>query len=345
MPKVHFPRLVRAPVHGFAMAVVLAALASTISGCSNHQPPPEPRTAPQLEQAAVRCMSARDWECAEDNWSQYIKLRPDDSRAIANYGFALHFEGNDQAAVRQFETAIAQGEGTYDLFAAYADSLENVGRTEAAIDWSYKALQLVPSLVDVRGNLAKLLVHQKKYYEALALLAEFDQRLEAEGHLPYFKGQRIAIESTTPRHDSASDGRQPAPLRMVEYNGHFFAPVRIGEAPVAAFVVNTGASTVTLDDDFLVASKAKYTIARIHAPVKIADGSIVDAKLVAIDHMEIGDFELDDVPAVVCGTCALLLGENALSQFDMAATKIQGVNALTLHPRPVTSNTTPTRAR
>lgn len=336
MPKAYFPGSARVPARAFAKPVIGATLAAFIAGCSSPQPPPQPKTAPELEQAAIHCMTTRDWECAEDNWSQYVKLRPDDSRAIANYGFALHFEGDDQAAIRQFETAIAQGEGTYDLFAAYADSLANVGRTEAAIDWSYKSLQLVPSLVDVRGNLAKLLVHQKKYYEALALLAEFDQHLEAEGHPPYFKGQRIAIESTAPRHlpTASSDARSSGTLRMVEFNGHFFAPVRIGDSPVTAFVVDTGASTVTLDDNFLVASKAKYTIARVHVPVRIADGSVVDAKLVAINHMEIGNHELDDVPAVVCGTCALLLGENALSHFDMTATKVHGVNALTLGPHP-----------
>lgn len=188
MHKAYFPRLARVPVRTFAKAAIGATLVATLSGCSSPQPPPKPKTAPELEQAAVHCMSTRDWECAEDNWSRYIKLRPDDSRAIANYGFALHFEGNDQAAIHQFETAIAQGEGTYDLFAAYADSLANAGRTEAAIDWSYKSLQLVPSLVDVRGNLAKMLVHQKKYYEALALLAEFDQHLEAEGQSSLFQG-------------------------------------------------------------------------------------------------------------------------------------------------------------
>jgi hypothetical protein len=343
MHKAYFPRLARVPVRVFAKAVIGTTLAAALCGCPGPQPPPQPKAAPDLEQAAIHCMNSRDWKCAEENWSQYIELRPDDSRAIANYGFALHFEGNDPAAIRQFETAIAQGEGTYDLFAAYADSLANVGRTEAAVDWSYKSLQLVPSLVDVRSTLAKLLVHQKKYYEALALLAEFDQHLKAEGHPAWFMGQRIAIESTVPRQLPANDAPSPGPLRMVEFNGHFFAPVRIGESPVAAFVVDTGASTVTLDDDFLVASKAKYTIVRIHAPVKIADGSIVDAKLVAIDHMEIGSYELDDVPAVVCGTCALLLGENALSHFDMAATKVQGVNALTLRPHPGIPRATPAR--
>lgn len=274
-------------------------------------------------------MQARDWSCAEQTWAQYVKLRPNDSRAIANYGFALRFEGNDQAAIHQFETAIGQGEGTYDLFAAYAASLGDVGRTRDAIDWSYKTLQLVPTLVDVRGDLAKLLVRERKYYEALTVLAEFDQHLEMEGHPPYFEGQRIAIESIVPQ---AQRGARPnaLSLRTVEFDGHFFAPVHIGDAHVKAFVVDTGASLVTLNDDLLVASKAKYTITRLGAPVTVADGRTVPAKLVDIDHMEVGNFELDHVRAIVCGTCSLLLGENALSHFDMVATKVQGVDALML---------------
>ena len=326
-------------IKAFAKAIIGTWLVAAIAGCSSPQPP-QPKTAPELEQAAIHCMSERSWRCAEDDWSQYIKLRPDDSRAIANYGFALHFDGNDQAAIRQFEIAIGQGEGTYDLFAAYADSLANVGRTETAIDWSYKSLQLVVA-GGCAGQPRKTAGAPKEVLRGAGIARGVRSASRSRRASPYFKGQRIAIESTAPRHVSAGDGRQPGPLRMVEFNGHFFAPVRIGEAPVAAFAVDTGASTVTLDDEFLVASKAKYAIARIRAPVKIADGSIVDAKLVAIDHMEIGNFELDDVPAVVCGTCALLLGENALSHFDMAATKVQGVNALTLSPRQGISESKP----
>lgn len=280
-------------------------------------------------------MQSHDWECAESDLSQYIKLRPNDSKAIANYGFALHFDGNDHAAIQQFQTAIGQGEGAYDLFAAYAESLGNIGRTSDAIDWSYKTLQLVPSLVDVRGNLAKLLVREKKYYEALALLAEFDQHLDDLGQPQYFEAQRIAIASIIPAGTPPPNQAESHQLRMVQFEGHFFAPVRIGESPVAAFVVDTGASMVTLNDTFLVTSKAKYTISKVHDPIVVADGRSVDAKLVAIDHMRIGNFELDNVPAIVCASCRLLLGNNVLSHFDLAASKVQGVAALTLslhHP-------------
>jgi clan AA aspartic protease (TIGR02281 family) len=269
--------------------------------------------------------------------SRYIKLRPDDTRAIANYGFVLNWEGKDRAAVAQFQNAIDQGEGTYDLFAAYADSLAKIGRIDDAIDWSYKTLQLVPSLVDVRGKLARLLVRKKRYYEALTLLAEFDQHLESNGYAPYFKGQRISIESIVPSKSQVAS-TEAAHLRLVKFNDRFFAPIRIGESSTKAFLVDTGASTVALNDDFLVASKARYKIIEVHAQAKTADGRIVDAKLIVIDHIDVGEFELDDVPAMVCATCSLLLGENALAHFNMTATQVQGVDVLILSPRRTLEN-------
>lgn len=323
--------------HVTGTALFALALSSLLGGCSKSSQPPKPMSAHELEQAAINCMRTRDLACAESDWARYVKMRPDDSRAIANYGFVLNWKGEDRAAVAQFRSAIDQGEGTYDLFAAYADSLEKIGRIDDAIDWSYKALQLVPSLVDVRGKLAKLLVRKQRYYEALTLLAEFDQHLESDGHPPYFKGQRISIESIVPRESQPASTRR-SHLRLVQFDGQFYAPVRIGDSSVKAFLVDTGASTVALNDDFLVTSKARYKITRVHTRARTADGRIVDAKLVIIDHMEVGAFELDGIPAMVCATCSLLLGENALSHFNMTATQVQGVNVLVLNPRETIRN-------
>lgn len=96
-------------------------------------------------------MRVRAYECAEQNWANYIRLRPTDSNAIANLGIVMNLRDNHAGAVLQFEKAIDMGEGTYDLFAYYADSLAKLGKTDEAIDWSYKALTVVPQLVDVRG--------------------------------------------------------------------------------------------------------------------------------------------------------------------------------------------------
>jgi tetratricopeptide (TPR) repeat protein len=291
--------------------------------------PTVPPTAAQLERTAIACMRSQDMPCAEAAWTSYIKLRPTDAKAIANLGFALNKEGNDEAAIVQFRKAIDLGQGTYDLFGLYADSLGKVGRVDDAIDWSYKTLKLVPSLVDIRGQLAKLLVLKKRYYEALTLLAEFDEYLDSRGQGPYFSGERIAIESAL-QNSGQARATDTASLRLVKLGDQFYAPVNVGDSNTQAFVVDTGASEVVLNDNFLVASKAKYTIARIHSSARTADGRLVDGKLVVIDHMLVGPFELDNVNAMVCGSCALLLGENALSKFDLNTSQVQGVDILTM---------------
>lgn len=324
-------------------AILVFFLASMLIACSHpapalssasSSPPPRPSpvappTAVQLEGSAVACMRNQDMPCAEAAWTRYLKLRPNDARAIANLGFALNKDGNDAAAIVQFRKAIDLGQGTYDLFGMYADSLGKVGRVDDAIDWSYKTLQLVPSLVDTRGQLARLLVLKGRYYEALTLLAEFDEYLDSRGQKPYFTGERIAIESAL-QNSGQAHANETASLRLVKFNGNFYAPVDVGDSKTQAFMVDTGASKVVVNDDFLASSKANFTVTRLHSFARTADGRFVDAKLIVIDHLLVGSFELDKVNAMVCGSCSLLLGENALSEFDLSTSQVQGVDPLTL---------------
>lgn len=122
-------------------------------------------TADEYKNGVAPCMRVRAYDCAEKNWIQYLRLRPTDSNGVANLGIVLNLQGKHPEAVAQFQKAIAMGEGTYDLFAYYARSLQALGRVDEAIDWSYKALAVVPDLVDVRGDLAKLLVSKGRHYE------------------------------------------------------------------------------------------------------------------------------------------------------------------------------------
>lgn len=96
------------------------------------------------------------------------------------------------------------GEGSYDLFAAYSESLAKTDRIEEAIDWGYKTLAILPNLVNVRGDVAKYLVTRKREFEALTLLASFDSSLEAQGYGHYFNGQHITIESSLERQGQTS---------------------------------------------------------------------------------------------------------------------------------------------
>ena len=293
-------------------------------------------TSLELKERIARCQREGDWACVEGGWTSWLKLHPDDANATANLGIALNREDRHAEAAAQFKRAVEAGEGTYDLFAFYADSLKHVGRDDEAIDWSYKALSVVPRLVDVRGNLARLLVARHRPYEALSLLESFDAMLVAQGNPAYFQGERISIESSLADKPAPAPGAKLQPLRLPAFERHFFAPVAIGEAPPAAFMVDTGATRTTIGQRLLAESRAKYRTTQSQVTMVTADGRKVTAQAITIAKMHVGPFELHDVPAVVCGDCQPLLGQSALSQFDLQSARTQGVEFLTLTQRPGT---------
>jgi tetratricopeptide (TPR) repeat protein len=311
----------------WARWMLAAAGALLLNGCGN-KPPEKPA---DMKSAAQKCMRSRDFECAEMDWQAYVQARPTDANAIANLGIVQNMRDEHEQAVVQFQKAIDLGEGTYDLFAYYADSLGKLGRTDQAIDWSYKSLTVVPNLVDVRGSLAKLLVQQRRRYEALSLLAAFDDHLVSLGQGAYFEGQRIAIESAL-KDDPAATSEQHT-LRLPRIDQQFFAPVSLGAAPVDAFLVDTGATYTTVDDDLLRRSKLDYKPVRLHIEMQTADGRRVQARLVSVAAMRLGAFPLQNVTLAVCEHCALLLGQADLSRFDMSSSRVQGVEFLSLSPR------------
>ena len=311
----------------FLPTVAVACLALLPLACSKTAAPPA-----DLKKAAMDCMQSQDYECAEDNWQDYLSQRPNDSYALAALGIAQDKRDENAQAIVQFQKAIALGEGTYDLFYYYADSLAKTGKTDAAIDWYYKTLTIVPTLVDARGDLAKLLVQKKRYYEALALLASFDEHLTAVGQPAYFDAQRIAIE-TAMEQSGAADSEEKAQVRLSKMDGNFMAPVTLGDARVSAFMVDTGATLTTLSDGLLKESKAKYEVVQPDAAATTADGRRIRARLINLDSMKVAGFELKDVPVMACANCQLLLGQQALSRFDLNSSKAQGVEFLTLKPR------------
>lgn len=289
------------------------------------------RTASELREAATRRTAARDFACAERLWMAYVELVPHDTHGLANLGIAQNRRDAHEQAVVQFKKAIDAGEGAYDLFAYYADSLAKLGRIDEAIDWSYRALLVVPSLVDVRGSLAKLLVRRQRPHEALALLQAFDAASEAKGQPAYFTGPRIAIESGL--RDSGSGQAAAAPLRLPMHEGHYYAPVTFGKARPAAFLVDTGASRTVMSKAMLDASRADYRRLESAVQMMTADGRRVRAQMVALASMHVGPFALENVQVVVCEGCVPLLGQATLSRFDLKSSRVQGVEFLTLARR------------
>jgi tetratricopeptide (TPR) repeat protein len=288
-------------------------------------------TTDDYKRAIGLCLKVHDYACAQKNYEQYLKLRPDDTTMITNLGQVMAWQDNLAGALQQYEKAIGLGEGAYNLFAYYADALGKTGRIDEAIDWSYRSLAAVPTQVDVRGNLAKLLVHQKRYYEALALLSGYDDVTISRGEPAYFAAQRIAIESVIERYGSGNPDNERI-LRLPKVEKFFVAPVTAGEARPVSFLVDTGANVVVVNDSFLNSSKVKYTTNGTLTTTGF-DGRITTAHRLTIASLRVGPFELKNVSAVSCPTCALLLGQTALEKFDLKSSRVQGVEFMTLSLR------------
>jgi len=308
--------------------LLLVICAALLTSCSRIH------TADEYKKAGQNCMQARDLNCAEENWAKYVQMRPSDSSGHAHYAILLHWNDKPDQAIVQAERAIHMGEGTYDLYAAYAASLDEVGRTDEAIDWSYKTLAIVPSLVDVRGSLAKMLVQKNRQYEALALLTSFDDDLIARGHNAYFEGQRIAIESDIDRLGNGKDVPTGV-FRVTQLGDHFYAPVRFGGGHASAFMVDTGATLTTMNDDMLQQLNSPYKVVHGAVPLHTADGRVVSARQITVENMNVGPFELHNTQIFICPKCASLLGQNSLSKFNLKSSKNQGIEFLTFEPRAV----------
>ncbi len=287
----------------------------------------------QVRDQGQTCLSQRNYACAEDRFSTMIRLRPTHPAGYALRGITYKRMEHYGKATTDLERAMDMGVGTWDIFANYADALSHSGRTAEAIDWSYRTLSIVSTLVDVRGNLATMLVSQGRHHEALALLGEFDAAMERKGQSAYFGGRRIAIEQSLQRRAAPPADAHPV-LRLPKLEDFFHAPVALAEGRFAPFVVDTGASTTVLPRAMLAESRAAHSVSRFNARSRLADGRTVEGQVVMLARLSVGPHELKDVPAFVCDTCSALLGQEVLSRFDLQSSRHAGVEFMTLSPRP-----------
>lgn len=185
-------------------ALAMAGLVSSgLAACEWLEPPPKPAK-------AEACFREGDYACAAHEYVRLARAAPGDNRMAALAAMSLTRVGKHLEALPYYEQAVRAGLATYDLFAPYAESLEATGDLEMAISYNRRALDMVPSLVDVRGNLARELAATGHKAEALRLLRDFDAQLVERGHPPYFTAQIVAIEQSAAPPPAGPPAR-PAP--------------------------------------------------------------------------------------------------------------------------------------
>ena len=282
--------------------------------------------APALLRLAAHSSNRGDHRGAENYYRRAAQKQPGEAFPRANLAFALTSQNKHLEAIPIYAQLIQEGEGTYDLFAWYARSLEAAGRDREAVLWNYRALMIVPKLVDVRSRLAKLLVREGRPHEALALLASFDDDLERQGADPYFKGQILAIAANLPPAEEAPG----AVTTLAGLDGHYFVTVTGSREAPLPFMIDTGAthtsmSTRTFQALGLTMPKETQPIVAV-----MADRRKIQGSRFTLPTLQVGPFRLHQVPVAVFPEGAPLLGQSTLERFDMSTSRHEGVAFLTL---------------
>ncbi|HWE47531.1 MAG TPA: retroviral-like aspartic protease family protein [Caulobacteraceae bacterium] len=286
--------------------------------------------------AAEACYRDSDFACTEADYEAYLQKYPNDQTTNARLALVLTRDGRHKEALPYYRKAEGLGAATYDFDAGYAESLEATGDLDGAIEKNRASLKIVPSLVDVRGSLANELVRKGKPQEAIDLLESFDRTLEDEGEQPYFTSQIEQIKANMNSGASATAKTvaaesTAAPLQGVTQNGvseikleradgALYVPVMVDNALTLKFVVDSGATDVTISSDVAQTLTRMGKLTRGdylgHAEFVLADGSHAPSQLFIIRSLKVGDRELHDVTALITNSHgSLLLGQSFLRRF------------------------------
>lgn len=126
----------------------------------------------------------------------YIAKNTSNPRAYGMLAMALSRSQRYEESIPYFQKRISFGGYGYDVSAFYAKSLDATGNINESIVWNKKALEFVPTLIDVRKTLAEQLVKVGKKQEAITLLESFDDGRVQKGQNRIFTAQIEAIKNS-----------------------------------------------------------------------------------------------------------------------------------------------------
>ncbi len=299
----------------------------------NERPWVLPTGLPSMSEVLV-CQRDGDIPCAEADLIAYTRKYPTDSHGFAMLAILLTQDGRHKESLYYYQQAEKMGVATYDLDAGYAKSLDATGHIDAAMVKNRAALDIYPTLVDVRGLLADELVHKGRAKEALGLLESFDSQLEAEGQPAYFAAQVRQIKTNlggdyakevaaeTAEDDQAAPAAVPGQtvIRGEPYAGTVLVPVSIDGARPLGFTVDSGASLVSIPYSTAQAWFKSGLIRpgdlRGMGTFRLANGALTVSRIYMLRSVKVGDREERNVLASIYnGYGPLLLGQSFLKRF------------------------------
>ncbi len=176
---------------------------------SNKASQPSPNNAPRgnaskndcdnpnvdLIKQANDCYISKRFNKAIDILNKYVATNTTNPRAYGLLAMSLSRDQKYDESIPIFQKRISFGQYGFDICAFYAISLNAVGNINESIIWNKKALEIAPSLIDVRSSLAEQLVKTGKQQEAIKLLQSFDDGRVQKGQNRIFTAKIEAIKN------------------------------------------------------------------------------------------------------------------------------------------------------
>jgi TolB-like protein/cytochrome c-type biogenesis protein CcmH/NrfG len=174
-----------------------------------------------LALGSVYLFGREDYAAAIDAFAAALKLRPNDADALALTGWALRRQGHFDAAIEKFQQAFAFNPRDASVAMSLAETYATVGRNAEAMRFYRRTLALDPNndpaktgysalILTSTGDIARaldkaqgdsnwvrswrvrLLTLQRRYPEALALLAEMPDHVDT---LEYQTGPKALVQA------------------------------------------------------------------------------------------------------------------------------------------------------
>lgn len=270
------------------------------------------------------CLRQADQNCLVLIYEQLSTHDPSDEGIKANWAFKLTELKRFSEAEPIYKALFANGFGTYDLMAYYAQNLQGLGQKQEAIKWYEKSLGIKSNLIDVTRRLGALYVQEKRPLEAISLLQSFVTRFpETEGHLAGDISVDIEhIDKTTPTNT----------IRLVGLSrGSFGVPISLKEnsTPVV-FIVDTGATIMTLPTSDIEKAYPELITRSQAGRAVLADGRTVPMRKTIIPKIKIANWEFKNTEVMFCDSCERLAGMNLLRNVKMETTSQGDFYTLTL---------------
>ena len=240
------------------------------------------------------------YDLAVGDYDHAIQLAPDDGGLFIDRGKVLRTQSKFEQAISDFNRAL-------DLDKKWTAAYRERGLT-------YKLMGRSAQAVDDLTTYDRL---QPGDQEVALALTELGSRHASSGS---DNAPLAGVPPTQPPSESPSVIAGPTVVPMVPEGGTFVVPVRINDQITLKFVIDSGASDVSVPADVVMTLLRTGTITDADflgtQEYRMANGSVVPSKQFVIRSLKVGDRTLNDVTGSVAPVeGSLLLGQSFLRRF------------------------------